>query len=129
MTYPSPIRHLFAYGTLQHPDIISYVIGRIPDGEPGILHNFARYSIKGENFPGLLPKAESQTDGTLFRDIKGQEWTRLDEYESDLYERQTVELHLSSGERVKAEAYVIPPENTHFLTEKLWSLDEYKPES
>lgn len=120
-------KHLFAYGTLQHPDIISFVLHRTPEAQSAILSDFVRYGIKDENFPGIIPYPNALTDGTLFLAITEEEWTRLDEYESDLYERKTVQVATSAGDTVKAEAYVIPEQNKEYLTRDLWDFKEYQP--
>jgi hypothetical protein len=74
---------LFAYGTLQHPRVMAHVLGRIPDHMPARLPGFARYRMKGFDFPGIIPEESTETDGTLFRDITPEEWIRLDRCEAD----------------------------------------------
>jgi len=118
---------LFAYGTLQHPRIISFVLDRIPESAQARLYGFARFAIQNEDFPGILAKEDSYTDGTAFFGITLAEWEELDYYESDLYDRQTVRLELEDGTNTQAEVYVIPPENQHVLSSNLWELNQYRP--
>jgi len=116
---------LFAYGTLRHPDIITYVIGRIPESEEVKLKDFVRYRIKGADFPGIFPREGEQVDGTLFTGISSDELLQLDDYESDLYVRQKVEVIHLDGSLSLAYAYILPPENESVCTEEPWDLTSY----
>ncbi|MDF3128603.1 gamma-glutamylcyclotransferase [Kiritimatiellaeota bacterium B1221] len=118
---------LFAYGTLQHNLIISYVLGRVPESAPAMLQDFARYAIRGEDFPGLIPEADAETDGTAFFDISPSEWEKLDSYESDLYDRQSVTIVLEDGKTETAYVYVIPHAYQHVLSKQLWEIKKYNP--
>ena len=122
-------RHLFAYGTLQHPAILGQILNRIPDSAPALLHDFARYRIAGETFPGIHHSPGLQIDGTVYFDITEKEWQNLDHYESDLYLRQTLEVICENGSPLSAEAYVIPPHHENNLTREPWVLDEFEPEA
>ncbi len=118
---------LFAYGTLQHDLIISYVLGRVPESTPAMLDDFARYAIRGQDFPGLIPEPRAKTDGTAFFGILPAEWEKLDSYESDLYDRQSVTIVLKDGQPETANAYVIPHTYQHVLSNQLWEIKKYKP--
>jgi len=118
---------LFAYGTLQHPRIITHVLGRVPESRPVLLPGFARYRVDGYRFPGIVPDPRAETDGTLFLNIRTDEWQRLDEYEADFYERWTVETVSPEGVTCRAQAYVVPPHHQHALTTDSWDLKTYKP--
>jgi len=118
---------LFAYGTLQHPRIMQHVLGRIPEASPAVLRGFARYRMKGYDFPGIVPEADQEVDGTLFTGISATEWKRLDTYEADFYERLGVQVQLHPPETTPAFAYVVPPRNLHLISTDLWELKTYIP--
>lgn len=118
---------LFAYGTLQHPRVITHVIGRMPPASPGRLHDYLRLRVRDQPFPGILPRPGALTDGTLFYHITPAEWRKLDAYEADFYERRTVQVHSATGEPCPALAYVVPPPHQHALTNELWDLNTYRP--
>lgn len=116
---------LFAYGTLQHPDIMSHVLGRIPDSAPANLKNYARYRMQGFNFPGIVPEDSQRVDGTLFFDITPEEWERLDAYEADFYDR--IQVTVEPPEAAPAFVYVVPTRNQHLISTESWTLKTYKP--
>ncbi len=118
---------LFAYGTLQHPEICTRVIGRMPVGHPARLEEYARYTVRREDFPGIVRQPGALTDGTLLQGITSEEWLRLDKYESDLYVREQVRVRLADGSIHEAFAYVIPDANRDILTEFPWELNHYRP--
>lgn len=122
-------RHLFAYGTLQHPAILYRILNRMPEATPARLNDFARYRISGENFPGIHPCPGTQIDGTVYFDLEEQEWQQLDHYESDLYLRQTLQVICEDGTLLAAEAYVIPPQHEHQLTREPWALADFEPDA
>ncbi|MGA0333408.1 MAG: gamma-glutamylcyclotransferase family protein [Kiritimatiellia bacterium] len=119
--------NLFAYGTLQHPRILSFVLGRIPPSFPATLKDHARYAIRNEDYPGLIPEAGACTDGTVFLGIEPGEWEKLDRYESDLYQRLPVMPVTAEGKTLQAEAYILPTEHQHLLSQELWELNQYQP--
>jgi gamma-glutamylcyclotransferase (GGCT)/AIG2-like uncharacterized protein YtfP len=118
---------LFAYGTLQHPDILRPVLGRIPPSAPGRLEHYARYLIHNADYPGIVSQPGASTPGTLYFEISDPEWQRLDKYESDLYVRLSVQVITDEGHTVPAFAYVIPDAHRHHLTDLPWELHSYRP--
>jgi len=118
---------LFAYGTLQHPRVIRYVIGRLPDSRPALLDDYARYTVRGADYPGIIASNGARIDGTVFLGITPPEWDALDRYEDDLYDRLTVTPQLVEGDSCTAWAYVVAPEHRHALSDELWELNHYQP--
>jgi gamma-glutamylcyclotransferase (GGCT)/AIG2-like uncharacterized protein YtfP len=118
---------LFAYGTLQHPQVIAHVIGRVPDHQPATLRDFARYRIQDAWYPGLMPEANALTDGLLFAGLTEDDWVRLDAYEDELYERRTVTAYSGTGDTCRAWTYVIPVRHRNVLTSEPWDLKTYRP--
>lgn len=119
--------NLFAYGTLQHPSIITYVIGRVPHKMAARLPDYVRYRIRDADYPGIFPKKDCEVDGCLFSGITEGELVLLDRYESDLYERRIVNVRLTEGNSALAFAYVLPPAHESVCTEELWDLNQYHP--
>jgi len=131
------MNNLFVYGTLMCQDIMLEVTGyRLlsPDSnfeppfyhselvsEPsggtvrGILKGYSRRSVRGEVYPAIVPNEKGMVEGILYKDIPPEAWDRLDEFEGEMYSRQSVQIILPDETIVLAETYVIRPEYIHHL--------------
>lgn len=118
---------LFAYGTLQDSRLLARLAGRPLAGRAAVLRDYVRYTVAGEEYPGILPQEWAETDGMVFEGLRAEDWTRLDHYESDLYDRLPVTVHFPDGSACVAYAYVIPPENRSALSELPWDPHHYLP--
>ncbi|MCC5847591.1 MAG: gamma-glutamylcyclotransferase [Verrucomicrobia bacterium] len=121
------MEHVFAYGTLQFPDLMRRLLGRLPTSRPALLHGYARYAVRNEDFPGLVPEAGSLTDGLLFENLNANELARLDKYESEMYDRLRLKVHLAVGETCEANVYVVSPQYRHLLSDSPWDLKSCPP--
>ena len=119
---------LFAYGTLQHPFVLAYILGssEYPQ-QAAVLRDHVRYRIKDADYPGIYPQIGQEVEGTVFEGITIEEWAQLDRYESDLYERRRVQVVLQDGSRKEAFAYVLPPAHESVCTKEPWHLTQYIP--
>jgi gamma-glutamylcyclotransferase (GGCT)/AIG2-like uncharacterized protein YtfP len=117
---------VFAYGTLQIPEVMRAVTqGEFP-AEPARLQGYARYRLAGRSFPGLRREPGAETLGILYRQIDARALRRLDEFEDDFYRRETLAVITESGAAVPAEVYVVPPEHYALLVERPWDLEEFR---
>jgi gamma-glutamylcyclotransferase (GGCT)/AIG2-like uncharacterized protein YtfP len=117
--------NVFAYGTLQVPEVMRAVTGGEYPAEPAWLKDYARYCLVGRSFPGLRLKPGAETSGLLYRRIDAAALRRLDEFEDDFYRRETLTVLTESGEKAAAEVYVVPPEHYALLIERPWDLEEF----
>ena len=117
--------HLFAYGTLMLPQVMAAVAGGVYRGVPALLPDHARYGLRGETYPGLVPEARRATDGILYRDVDAQALQRLDAFEGDWYVRTPVAA-LVDGEAVAAVTYVLVEAQRHRLHRRRWSLARFE---
>ena len=111
---------LFAYGTLLYPHLLRRLLGRLPDTCAAELDGYARYTVRGENYPGLVPEDGTVTPGALFYGLTPREWGILDRYESEVYERRLVTTRRVDGQSCQAYAYVVPPPHRHLLSDTPW---------
>ncbi len=111
---------LFVYGTLQYPELLEHLLGRIPPHVPARLEGFARYTVRGADYPGILEENGAVTDGQILYGIQSREWERLDQYEDDLYERRIIRLTLEDETSITAYAYIIPDRNRDALSKQPW---------
>ncbi len=117
--------NVFAYGTLMHPDVMRVVTGSLRTYQSALLPGYARYRVRGEFYPGLIPAQAAQTSGVLYRGLVRTEVRKLDAFEGVLYERRRVLVRLAGGEWLEAQAYVVVPSCRHRLSDQPWSLDAF----
>ncbi len=120
--------HLFAYGTLQLPEVFHAVTGRLRASEPATLTGYGRYGLLGLAYPGLIHEPGARTEGLLYRNLTGPELSRLDGFEDAFYQRETLTVMTAAGESVSAEVYVVPPAAADRLDRRDWSLEAFRRE-
>jgi gamma-glutamylcyclotransferase (GGCT)/AIG2-like uncharacterized protein YtfP len=93
---------LFVYGTLQFPEVLLAVIGRVPDMAPATVRGWRAAALPGRVYPGLVPgaTADSTAPGQVLVGLTAGEWALLDHFEGDAYDRR--ELALDGGGRAWA---------------------------
>ncbi len=130
--------NVFAYGSLVVPDVMQVVTGRAHEHVRARLPAFARHVLIGRVYPGIVPDAASAVDGRLYFDVKEDELHRLDWWEDEEYDRESVEVEVEvvgdadggavaavsekaeSGQRIVAWTYVIAPEHRVLVGETPW---------
>jgi len=63
------MNRLFCYGTLQVPEVIQTVTGRIYTGKSATLDGYARYRVKNTEYPGIIRVAGCKTKGFLYENV------------------------------------------------------------
>jgi gamma-glutamylcyclotransferase (GGCT)/AIG2-like uncharacterized protein YtfP len=121
------MHHLYAYGTLQLPPIISLIVGRQLEGQPATLSGYARFRIADRVYPAIVEAADARVVGVLYRDLDGEEMSRLDVYEGPLYERRHLPVQVG-GAIIAASTYVLKREHAHRLSEEAWDLGHFQRE-
>lgn len=117
---------IFAYGTLQLPDVMRAVIGDVFPSKPARLHDYARYCIRSRVYPGLRREPGSFTDGILYENVPPRALKALDAFEDDFYRRETLTVIAQGGIRTDAEVYVVPPAHYRLLVRRNWDLGDFK---
>lgn len=117
---------LFTYGTLQIPEVMTAVTGRVFESVPAVLENYARYRLRQRVYPGLCRESGAVTEGTLFLGIDSLSLQRLDRFEDDFYTRTTVSVVTPEQGRLTAEVYVIPSCHRSLLLPRRWELNEFR---
>lgn len=95
------LQPLFVYGTLMDPAVQMQVFGRVEAGMPDVLHGFRKIEIEldGEVFPAIVQVTGESVRGVVIA-VSAEELARIDDYESDAYER--IEIGLQSGRFAQA---------------------------
>ncbi|MGW6456293.1 gamma-glutamylcyclotransferase family protein [Streptomyces sp. NPDC055078] len=109
---------LFVYGTLQFPEVLRALLGRIPRTTPAAASGWRAAALDRRVYPGLVA-AEQVATGLRLDDLTPQEWRVLDDFEDDQYALRPIPL--SGG--THGWAYVWPdldvlPEN--------WDPEEFR---
>ncbi len=116
---------MFVYGTLQFADVLAAVTGRRFEGVVATLDDHARYCVKQQPFPGIVPQAGSQVRGLVYRGIDPVALARIDEFEGELYRRETVSVRTDDGRDIEAQAYVVRPRFHSLLADAPWDEDTF----
>jgi gamma-glutamylcyclotransferase (GGCT)/AIG2-like uncharacterized protein YtfP len=95
---------LFVYGTLQFPEVLHALIGRMPEHAPAAADGWRIAALPGRDYPGLVP-AGTRANGLLITGLTDAEWRVLDAFEDDWYD--LCELTLTDGRT--AWSYTCPP--------------------
>jgi hypothetical protein len=117
--------HLYAYGTLQLPEIVSQIVGRPLSAQPATLLGYVRFRVADRVYPAIVEEPAGEVTGVVYRDLSPTELTRLDVYEGDLYERRQISV-VVGARSLLASTYVLRPEHSHRLSSELWDLEHFR---
>jgi gamma-glutamylcyclotransferase (GGCT)/AIG2-like uncharacterized protein YtfP len=118
---------LFAYGTLQLPDVLEAVLGLRWQGTPALLLDFARYRVRGKPYPAIVPEPGGNVAGLVYSGVGPAELDQLDRYEGELYERRTLSVR-SGGATLAAVSYVLAEPQRALLSNESWELGAFERE-
>jgi len=116
---------LFCYGSLEFAEVMRAVTGRDFAGEPATLDGFARYRVRGADYPGLVPEPGARTEGTLFAGLDAEALATLDRFEGALYERGTSDVRKRDGGSAAAQVYVVRESQRHVLSSAPWDKEAF----
>ncbi|QEY31104.1 gamma-glutamylcyclotransferase [Synechococcus sp. RSCCF101] len=116
---------LFVYGSLMCADIFERVSGVPARLEPAELPGYRRWSVRGEDYPAIVPDPPAVVAGRLVRALPAAAWPRLDRFEGELYRRCSVRVQLPGGRALPAQAYVLDPAERHRLDAPHWSFEAF----
>ena len=89
------------------------------------LPGYARYLIKDQVFPGIVSAINDSVDGIVYHDIDTTALQRLDEFESNVYERKEVLVTLENNQQLTAYTYVMSREYEYLLTNRAWDIEVF----
>lgn len=111
---------VFTYGSLEFDDVMEAVTGRRFDACAAVLPGHKRCLLHGRVYPAIVPAPGERTEGTLYRGIDADSLVLLDDFESDLYQRQTVRVTLEAGGQTQAQAWVLRVPHVEQLSATGW---------
>ena len=84
-------------------------------------YDYQRVAVANEVYPAIRPESGGEVEGAVLFDLDENDWTVLDRYEGDFYERQIVTVYLSEQASCPCMAYIVKPQYYGLLTHKSWS--------
>ena len=117
--------NIFTYGTLMIPEVMYAVTTREFCFDNAILRGYARFTVKGESYPGIVPATDAVTEGIVYFDVDELSLKRLDAFEGDLYQRKPVRVETKEREIRDAATYVIKPKFSNHISSSEWNVMEF----
>jgi len=119
------MKNLFTYGTLMCDEIMHAVAGHRFSSVHAVLNGYSRRGIKQEVYPAIFAESNGRVVGVLYRDVPQSAWVKLDEYEGDMYSRDSVVVELNDGVTLPADTYVIKSSCRRLLAEDDWDYEYF----
>ncbi|MEV0246220.1 gamma-glutamylcyclotransferase family protein [Nocardia sp. NPDC050712] len=88
---------LFAYGTLQFPEVLTALLGRCPRLRSAELRGWRVAALPDRVYPGLVPDPGGLARGMLISGLDAAEWSVLDGFEDDEYDLLPVDFATGSA--------------------------------
>lgn len=117
--------HLFAYGTLQAPEVTEAVLGRVPESQPAALPDHRVGTMIDALYPGIRPDPDNTAHGRVLQDITPLELSLLDTFEGTEYERSGFTV-IVNGKPQVAEVFLLRGEAARRMTDQDWSLEAFR---
>ena len=113
--------HVFTYGSLMFSEVWQTVVGREFATVEGTVAGYSIYRVRDAVYPGIIAAAdECVVRGLVYLDVDAASLARLDRFEDDFYDRQSLSIDCSDGQRRAADAYVVPAKYRRVLTAEPW---------
>lgn len=107
-------------------DIMSRVTGSRYRSESAVLKNYRRFAVRDELYPGILPSQAAVVSGTVYFHLTAAVWNKLDLFEGEMYQRETIDVEFADGRIASAQTYVVRPEFEHRLSRSEWSAEAFQ---
>ncbi len=119
--------NVFVYGSLLFPEIADGLCGQKLKSEDASLSGYARFALKGADYPAIIKKDNSKVKGKVLRNLDENAIYLLTFYEGDEYGMAPVKVETDSG-IVNAVAFVWMAGN-EYLEDFDWSEEKFESES
>lgn len=114
--------HVFTYGSLMYPEVWERVVRGRYRSSPATASGFARFAVKDETYPGMVPTVDGSVQGIVYFDVAVEDVQALDAFEGEHYRRDAISVTLENGESTMAGTYI-------FLPVDMLSASPWEPES
>jgi gamma-glutamylcyclotransferase (GGCT)/AIG2-like uncharacterized protein YtfP len=116
---------LFAYGTLQIPEILVQLLGRTLPAAHAVLAGYRCFRVADKPYPAIIATPGASVSGLIHSGVSEIELAHLDRYEGELYERRLVDLQTATGV-VPGFAYVLRADHREQLGSEGWDLASFR---
>lgn len=119
-------RPVFVYGTLQFREVAEAVTGRRLQAYAARLDGYARFQVRGEPFPGIVPASGASVHGLVYTGVDPAALERIDAFEGELYRRERITVAPGDdGEPLAAETYIVRRRWRSLLRDVDWDPDAF----
>nr|WP_321358653.1 gamma-glutamylcyclotransferase family protein [uncultured Draconibacterium sp.] len=119
--------NVFVYGSLLFPEIADGLCGQKLNSEDASLSGYARFALKGADYPAIIKKDNSTVEGKVLLNLDENAIYLLTFYEGDEYGMAPVKVETDSG-IINAVAFVWMAGN-ELLEDFDWSKEQFEAES
>lgn len=102
---------LFVYGSLQLPEVLSIVIGHIPQMILAQAPGWKACRLPGVHYPGLIANQGSLTTGIVLQGIDAKNLAALDDFEGTQYNRESITVYFPDDTSAIVDTYVLADNN------------------
>jgi hypothetical protein len=109
------------------PEVWERVVGRSRETIPAEVAGFAVFRARHAAYPVMMSAAPKlHVAGLVYLGVDATVLARLDQYESDLYDRLPVTATLHDGRVLTCEAYVLPATRRHLASDEPWDAETFR---
>lgn len=83
---------LFVYGSLQFPDVLRALLGRVPSTAAARVNGWCVRALPDVVYPGLVAAEGEWADGLVIDGLTPAEWRIIDAFENDVYDLRLLRL-------------------------------------
>ena len=118
------MQNIFVYGTLLSPAILENLTGKSLKTSSAVLSGYKRYCVKNCDYPALIRKDGSITNGLIIENAEDSTLAVLSFYEGDEYEIRKV-IVLLNGKPENALTFIWEKGN-EYLEKQEWDLHHFE---
>ncbi|SNS11625.1 Uncharacterized conserved protein YtfP, gamma-glutamylcyclotransferase (GGCT)/AIG2-like family [Noviherbaspirillum humi] len=97
---------IFTYGSLMFDPVWRRVVRGRYASAAAVLADHARYAVRDETYPGVVPQAGASVAGLLYFDVSADDVAALDAFEGNAYRRDQVTVTTADGKTYSAATYL-----------------------
>jgi gamma-glutamylcyclotransferase (GGCT)/AIG2-like uncharacterized protein YtfP len=118
-------RCIFAYGSLGEPEVMTALAGHQLASRAATLPGYRRLAVRGRPYPGVVKEPGASTPGVVWEGVDADTLALVDRFEGMLYQRRPETVRLDTGERLRAEVYVVPERHRAALAGAPWNREAF----